>query len=370
METQIQQTIESNLNNQAPDQIQTTKSKPKINFWVVSTITLLIILILSSTFFWFSLSEQKKAQQITSLSPLVSPIPQSAIQDEVEISNDWKSYANTAYKYSLKYPSDWQVVIQGESKWEKQGFPSFGPAQSELGDILTISYFEDESGIYDETGKEMIFDPQEWQLTSINDSTAYVKYHLLAYDQYIDDYVVPLSTGKYLHIQLSVEDPNRNINSNSLTVKTAQKILFTLELEEKTISETQITTPQINGVDLKEIKYTLPASWKTELYENTLLLSAETGGYLAISVYDYSSNIGRRAYYCQVRDVCIDTSIFTETKIGNISGYSAEGIDNSGGGIEYFGTKGNKFYVISSYSPPSSSDFDSNYQSVLNSLIF
>ncbi len=132
------------------------------------------------------------------------------------------------------------------------------------------------------------------------------------------------------------------------------------------------TNTQANGASLKDIKYVLPQGWEGKLNNDSLFLSpVNGGGYLSIRVYDYPNNIGRREYYCQVSKVCIEgTTYFTEMIIGNISGYLANALDNSGGGSEYFGAKGDKFYVISSYNPPSPNEFEKNYRNVLNSLVF
>lgn len=130
--------------------------------------------------------------------------------------------------------------------------------------------------------------------------------------------------------------------------------------------------PVVNGAGLNGINYTLPSGWNAKLNTDSLFLSpANGGGYLLIKVYNYSGTTGRREYYCQVSKVCIQgTTSFTEMQLGNILGYMASALDNSGGGSEYFGAKGNKFYIISSYNPPSSSEFENNYRNVLNSLIF
>jgi len=165
----------------------------------------------------------------------------------------------------------------------------------------------------------------------------------------------------------------------SASATASPNLVTTAQDNEKGTPKAQV----VNGVELKDIKYTLPEGWKA--YMNTsssnqvsLMLSTEGGGYLGISVYSYPGNIGRREYYCQVRkqerggDVCISSSYFTEMTIGNISGYKAEAIDNSGGGSEYFGAKGNKFYIISSFSGPlpGSANFVNNYRLVLSSLVF
>lgn len=131
------------------------------------------------------------------------------------------------------------------------------------------------------------------------------------------------------------------------------------------------TANQINGSSLKNINYSLPQNWEAKTIDDSLLLTPQNGGgYLSLKVYTYSGNIGRREYYCQITKQCIDETVFTTARIGNISGYLATRLDNSGGGAEYFGAKGNKFYVISSYNPPSPNDFEKSYKQVMDSLVF
>ena len=126
-----------------------------------------------------------------------------------------------------------------------------------------------------------------------------------------------------------------------------------------------------------KIKYTLPDGWEAKIrpdLNDLFLTPKEEGGFLAIKVYPYDVNIGRRKYYCQVTGFCIDgITYFTPMQIGNISGYEAAALDNSGGGGEYFGAKADKFYIISRFSPcypPSSNYFDKTLQQVLDSLVF
>ena len=136
--------------------------------------------------------------------------------------------------------------------------------------------------------------------------------------------------------------------------------------------EITIKPEESDGTMLSDIKYTLPPNWSAKITDTKLYISPNSGGgFLSIQVYDYTGNTGRREYYCQVSNICIDgTTYFNETSIGNISGYIANALDNSGGGPEYFGAKGNKFYIIGSYNPPSPNEFEKNYDNVLNSLVF
>ena len=143
------------------------------------------------------------------------------------------------------------------------------------------------------------------------------------------------------------------------------------------IEPTATATSLQNGASLQDIKYTLPQGWKAEIRkgganneEGLSITPLSGGGYFWIIAYDYPGDLGRKEYYCKISKVCIKETYFTEMSIGNISGYMASALDNSGGGFEYFGSKGNKFYIISSYNPPSPNEFEKDYKKVLDSLVF
>ena len=132
---------------------------------------------------------------------------------------------------------------------------------------------------------------------------------------------------------------------------------------------------EVEGRALADVKYTLPNSWKVEFRGDesspeAIMFSAKTGGgyfFLTSVKYDMS---GRRAFFCKIKAVCIDATYFDPVKIGNIEGYKANAIDNSGGGAIYFGSKGTKFYIIDSFNPPSPNDFEKHRDAFLNSLEF
>lgn len=182
--------------------------------------------------------------------------------------------------------------------------------------------------------------------------------------------------------QISKPQPQNQTVISQTSQSTSTPNIIPNAISEPT-SQVTINTPvptnsmQAQGADLKNIKYILPQNWAAEIRKDALsaeglsLAPKTGGGYFWIQVYDYPGTSGRREYYCQVSKVCIEgRSYFTETNIGNISGYTANGIDNSGSGTEYFGAKGNKFYIISTFSPPPPNDFDKNRKNVLDSLIF
>ncbi len=121
---------------------------------------------------------------------------------------------------------------------------------------------------------------------------------------------------------------------------------------------------------IDEIKYTLPSTWEASLGVKSLSLSPKTGGgNLVIEAYRYSSGDVKK-YYCEVVGYCIKETYFESMKIGNISGYKASALDNSGGGADYFAVKGERIYIINSYNPPSPNEFEKTYKEVLNSLVF
>jgi len=251
---------------------------------------------------------------------------------------NWKTYVRK--DFSLKYPMDIDVLTENNSI-VKFGNPIFKTV------ILSV-YFTNLTSI-----------PKDAESVIVDGKQA-KKF---------------LKVGEYLAVQ-TTEKPLMEIryasglgNSKETDQSLFDQILSTFKFLDR---PSPTTSTQINGADLKNIKYKLSQGWEAKLNNDSLFISpVNGGGYLSIRVYDYPGNVGRREYYCQVSKVCIEgTSYFTEMNIGNISGYIANALDNSGGGPEYFGAKGSKFYIISSYNPPSPNEFEQNYKSVLNSLVF
>ena len=129
-------------------------------------------------------------------------------------------------------------------------------------------------------------------------------------------------------------------------------------------------TEVMNGVTISNIKYRLPDGWNAVVSSNGLMLSPNDGGFLLIDSYKYDGKTGRREFFCSLTPVCTAQSYFSARSIGNLSGYEAHALDNSGGGAEYFAAKGTMFYTIHSYSPPSPNNFDGHKEEVLSSLVF
>lgn len=69
---------------------------PKRNPWIMVSLVLFLALIGVGAYFF-----TKKPQQLTTNYPNPSPTPDPTA--------NWKTYTNTSYNYSLKYPSDWKA---------------------------------------------------------------------------------------------------------------------------------------------------------------------------------------------------------------------------------------------------------------------
>jgi hypothetical protein len=142
-----------------------------------------------------------------------------------------------------------------------------------------------------------------------------------------------------------------------------QTVLNVDEKQSKTANAVPVLLPK----EVENISYTLPEGWQAKIVDGKLHFSETNGGWIVIEAYAYPSDVGRREYYCLVTSYCIEgTTSFTERKIGNLSGYAASGLDNSGGGGEYFGVKDGIFYVISfKTSLVLNKDNDPDYQAMV-----
>jgi len=291
--------------------------------------------------------------EIESQSPETTPVA----PDETA---NWEEYKNNRYKFSFKYPK--ALILEDVSTESILQLKLVAQAFRET----TISAMETEEQLY------YLDTPPSGE----------VKVGVLSGKKYLlpNGYcdgpscsppnlaAVVYKNGFRYVFSVFVEKDSNNFTDLE------NQILFTFKFTDSSfITVAPTKTTEKNGARLEEIKYTLPQGWKAKTDNNRLYLSPiDEGGFLAIQVVNYPGNIGRREYYCQITKYCLDRTYFTEMNIGNIAGYKASGLDNSGGGEDYFGTKGDKFYIIGSFSPssPSPNEFDKNYQEVLRSLIF
>lgn len=286
---------------------------------------------------------------------------------------DWKTYAGNGF--SFKYPSNWSVdssksdsIIIGPLSTINhigQTVPEYVSSYITLNikdsipntDLIKYSKIDSSLGAV-------------WENINIDNLTGYTVDHGGCQSGTCRDVFFQKNSKIYNFFeQNQLNELDQILSTFTFAPLSASK--FTDSLNEDTSISMPTTATQVNGAGLSEIKYTLPLNWRAEISNFALsFYPQDRGGYLTIKISDYDGTTGRREYYCKITNYCIPSSTFTSTQIGNISGYKADALDNSGGGAEYFGAKGNKFYIISTYNPPSPNEYEKNYQNVLNSLVF
>ncbi|RJR14765.1 hypothetical protein C4579_04045 [Candidatus Microgenomates bacterium] len=284
------------------------------------------------------------------ISFLPSPTPEAMMEDDL---SNWQTYQVNGTPYAFKYPPE--AVVSGAGDWTFfmiNGATLQHMYSGNKGN-QNLEQFVQNYQVWNQAPTQSPLQVDAKEQITINGILGYkVKsgvqtYYFLQYDQ----------TGEVVVFHYETVD--------SATEAIFIQIISTLEFV-----ESQVGGSEEQGADLGNIGYTLPATWKAEIQGDSLLLTADGGGYFSIKVYNYPGT-GRREYFCQVTgDICVPETYFTVMNIGNISGYKADGLDNSGGGPVYFGAKGDKFYIINSYSPPAPSEFANTYQQVLDSFVF
>ena len=102
--TQVPQDVPPTPDTAAPEKKSLFKSfkTPKVNLKLI--LISLVVLALASTAGYFYLQNQKLKSQISATpTPLGSPEPSAEAADPTA---DWKTYTNTKYGFSFKYPSE------------------------------------------------------------------------------------------------------------------------------------------------------------------------------------------------------------------------------------------------------------------------
>lgn len=149
-------------------------------------------------------------------------------------------------------------------------------------------------------------------------------------------------------------------------------IILSLYYRKTTLPTNPPETSVQNGSEMDNIQYKLPPNWTAEVKDGVLVFSAN-GGYLSVREIGNYKGTGRREFYCEVsKNSCINETEFNAMRLGNILGYKAEPVDNSGSSIAYFGAKGDKFYIVDywNFSSTYDTDFQKGYMQVIDSLQF
>ncbi len=103
---------------QLPDYPQENRKINWATVTIVSSIIIFILIILILAYWFFVLRPQVASQPPLPAptkkvaSPSAEPYTPSSTKDETA---DWKTYTNEKYKYSLKYPQDYELIISDKN---------------------------------------------------------------------------------------------------------------------------------------------------------------------------------------------------------------------------------------------------------------
>lgn len=339
------------VENQPPQSVAPPPSRKTNTVLLLVVFGILLLAAIGASVYYLGQTSQPVPTPVPSpVISLPSPTPEAMMEQGMD---DWQTYQVNGVPYAFKYPPE--AIMSGAGDWTFFMINGvtlqymFSGNKSNQALEQFIENYQESS----QAPTQVPFQVDMKEQITINGILGYkVKhdmqtYYFLQHDQ----------TGEVAIFRYETVD--------ATTEATFNQIISTLEF-----IEPQVGSNGEQGVDVGHINYTLPTTWKAEIQGDSLLLTADGGGYLSVKVFDYPG-IGRREYFCQITgDICATDTYFTAINIGNISGYRADALDNSGGGPVYFGAKGDTFYTIDSFSPPGSSDFQNTFQSVLDSLIF
>jgi len=98
------------INNQIQQPpINPVPASKKPNQWILAAIILVVIVVIAGIFILLLNSQKSTSTPPSSISPTSSPITE-------EVAN-WKTYTNTKYGYSLKYPSEMRLTEPGNETY-------------------------------------------------------------------------------------------------------------------------------------------------------------------------------------------------------------------------------------------------------------
>ncbi len=401
-------------------------------FYLYVALGMVVFVALGALLFWFITSQRvtpNTNDPVPSQQSQITAIPTQAMNEtskggiELEDFKGWKTYSNSEFGFSVQYPPEFE-------RWGKLTLARY---KGETGELICISFKQQSLRFVPQAFAGgagcaatnlniglLSADYQAGREYAFSDTLGYeVSGNAVYYKMGSKRLEVPIrSTSiftnphgveilKIVHINgenseglgspvtvtegtvgAIINTHNKNYPAITLQFNKAaapdlqeevfEQILSTFQLISPTpkqsgaaVIEKKVTSQNEEGAKLEQIKYTLTGTWKATLNPDSLFLSPSSGGYLSIKVFDLPEGVGRREFFCTVTiDICQPQSQFTPYQLGNISGYMATVLDNSGGGAMYFGAKGNKFYLISTFGPPPPNEYMESYTAVLDSLIF
>jgi hypothetical protein len=176
-----------------------------------------------------------------------SPTPSATL----DLTADWKTYTNSTYKFLIKYPSNWI------SK-------SYTPTDSRIPYLynpdnkydIQFGYIKDEPNVISEmTGKPMVTDLSNYNLTTINGIKVYVNNNLQGNDGNYIKYYFQITDGEYISILVPLTNTLSNVVWDEATVSLAKQTLSTFKFtdQNQTLDTTNWKTYTNNywGVSIK-----------------------------------------------------------------------------------------------------------------------
>ena len=100
----------------------TTEVKPKINYWMISTIMLILALVVSGVFAFSLINNQCSKNETKTVDTNLIPSAQPSISTPTEQSINWLTYTNTKYNFlKFKYPEGSTIDFKEDTKNQIEG---------------------------------------------------------------------------------------------------------------------------------------------------------------------------------------------------------------------------------------------------------
>lgn len=157
----------------------------------------------------------------TVVNPTVQPITSSPTDPTA----NWKTYTNSAYKFLIKYPSNWisKNYIPADNR-----IPYLYNPDNEY--TISFNYNKDEPNIISKvTGKPMVTDLSNYKTTTINGIKVYINNNLQGIDGNYMGYCFQISDGEYISILAPLTNGPSNVVWNDAAVSLAKQILSTFK---------------------------------------------------------------------------------------------------------------------------------------------
>jgi len=141
MENQINVGVQSaqQIDQSPVSQQVVSPEKPKINYLLIVGIVLTCFVVFGIGGYFLGMKQWSTNNSVSEANlPQPTSLPQASITPIIDETTNWKTYSNTAFNYSLKYPMNWQIGVKGNA--DPNTFPSpffSSPCTYDRGDLCT-----------------------------------------------------------------------------------------------------------------------------------------------------------------------------------------------------------------------------------------